>query len=122
MKGSLAMLDGSFSVSARRRRSLDALVRHVAESSVEAVYRLVADRIESMSVCEARGYVRARAGREIRRQARLAFSNQPGLNQAWETLVVLRATERVAPLAMRQLSSSRSRHIERDAATFRRVA
>ncbi|HEX6963290.1 MAG TPA: hypothetical protein VF175_15590, partial [Lacipirellula sp.] len=72
----------------------------------------VEGRISSMSVCEARGYIRARAAGEIRRQARLAFSQQPGVDAAWEPLVVLRATERVAPLALRQLSANRTRQAE----------
>jgi hypothetical protein len=103
------MLNRQFAVAARRRRALDALVRRIAEASVEAVCQLVGDRIALMTVCEARGYVRARAGREVRRQARLAFSQQPGVNSAWEPLVVLRAAERVAPLALRQLSAQRMR-------------
>lgn len=101
------MLSRHFGVAARRRRSLDALVRHVAEASVEAVSQLVSERVGTMSVCEARGYVRARAAAEIRRQARLAFSRQPGVDPVWESLVVLRATERVAPLALRYIASTR---------------
>jgi hypothetical protein len=106
------MLERRFAVAARRRRVLDALVRRIAEASVEAICQLVGDRTMSMSVCEARGYVRARAAREIRRQARIAFAQQPGVDAAWEPLVVLRATERVAPLALRQLSAARSRQVE----------
>jgi hypothetical protein len=103
------MRDRSHTLAARRRRSLDSLVRQVAEASVEAVCLLVGERIESMTLCEARGYVRARAGREIRRQARAAFANQPGMDPVWETLVVLRAAERIAPLALRKLTAARSR-------------
>ena len=94
-------------LAARRRRSIDALVRHVAESSVEAVCQLVIDRVREMPLCEARGYVRARASREIRRQARQAFANHSGVDAAWEPLVVLRATERVAPLALRRILADR---------------
>jgi hypothetical protein len=101
------MLERSFGVAARRRRTLDDLVRHVAEASVEAICRLVQERVETMGPCEARGYVRARAAREIRQQTRLAFSQQPGVDAGWELLVVVRATERVVPLAMRQLTAMR---------------
>lgn len=101
------MLERSFGVAARRRRTLDALVRHVAEASVEAICRLVQERVEAMGPCEARGYVRARAAREIRQQTRLAFSQQPGVDPSWELLVVVRSTERVVPLAMRQLAAIR---------------
>jgi hypothetical protein len=102
------MLERPYALAARRRRSIDALVRHVAESSVEAVCQLVIDRVQEMPLCEARGYVRARASREIRRQARQAFANHPGVDPAWEPLVVLRATERVAPLALRRILADRS--------------
>jgi hypothetical protein len=106
------MLERHFAVAARRRRALDALVRRIAESSVEAICQLVAERIDSMSMCEARGYVRARAAGEIRRQTKLAFSHQPGVDPAWQPLVVLRATERVAPLALRRISANRTRQAD----------
>jgi hypothetical protein len=106
------MLERRFALAARRRRMLDALVRRIAESSVEAICQLVGDGINSMSICEARGYVRARAAGEIRRQARIAFTQQPGVDAAWEPLVILRATERVAPLAMRQISAGRTHQAE----------
>jgi hypothetical protein len=105
------MFERSLGVAARRRRTLDALVRHVAEASVDAICRLVEDRIEAMGPCEARGYVRARAAREIRQQ--------PGVDASWELLVVVRSTERVVPLAMRQLAAMR---ISRQATTERRAA
>jgi hypothetical protein len=114
------MLDRRFAVAARRRRVLDSLVRRIAESSVEAICQLIGDRTRSMSVCEARGYVRARAAAEIRRQARLAFSQQPGVDAAWEPLVILRATERAAPLALRQLAAERAAH--KDTTSHRRAA
>jgi len=106
------MLERHFAVAARRRRVLDALVRRIADASVEAICQLVGNRVESMSVCETRGYVRARAAGEIRKQTRLAFSEQPGVDAMWEPLVILRATERVASLALRQLSAGRSRQEE----------
>lgn len=101
------MLHRPYGVAARRRRTLDALVCHVAEASVDAICRLVSERVEPMGPAEARGYVRARAAREIRQQTRFAFSQQPGVDPAWELLIVLRATERVIPLAMRQLTAMR---------------
>jgi hypothetical protein len=102
------MLDRHFALAARRRRVLDAMVRRIAESSVEAICLLIGDRTNSMSVCEARGYVRARAAIEIRRQTKLAFLQQPGVDAAWEPLVILRATERAAPMALRHLSAERA--------------
>jgi len=113
------MFDRPFGVAARRRQTLDALVRHVAEASVEAICRLVEDRIQTMGPCEARGYVRARAAREIRQQTRLAFSQQPGIDASWELLVVVRSTERVIPLAMRRLAAMR---LDRQTAAQRQAA
>jgi hypothetical protein len=89
---------------------------------VEAICRLVADRIESMTIGEARGYVRARAAGEIRRQTRLAFSQQPGVDPGWESLIVLRATERVGPLTMRQLASEREQPLQLRTRPARRAA
>jgi hypothetical protein len=91
-----------------RRRMVESLARHVAEMSLEPICRLVADRVATMSLCEARGYIRARSAREIRRQARLALATQPAADAAWELPVVLRATERVAPLALRRLMGART--------------
>ena len=113
------MLQRHFAVAARRRRMLDALVLRIAESGVDAICQLVQERVQPMGLCEARGYVRARSAAEIRRQARLAFAQQPGVDLAWEPLVVLRATERAASLALRQLFAFRSRQ---DAASKRHAA
>lgn len=106
------MFQRHFAIATRRRQALDALVRRIAESSVDAICQLVAGRVESMSVCEARGYVRARAAAEIRRQARAAFALQPGVDPAWEPLVVLRAVERAAPMALRQLAARGRQSVE----------
>jgi hypothetical protein len=106
------MFQRSQLLAVRRRRRLDALVAHVVESCAPAVMELVAERIKGMTLCESRGYVRARAAREIRRQARMAFSSQPGIDASWEPLVVLRASEKVAPVVLRQLSAMRSRQSE----------
>ena len=86
-----------------RRRLMDGVVRLVAEQSVAAVCRVVSSRISGMSMCEARGYIRARAGLEIRRQSRLALSRELGADADWENAVVARATERVVAQVMRQL-------------------
>jgi hypothetical protein len=108
------MFQRSQLLAVRRRRLLDSLVAHVVESCVRAVIELVAERLKGMTLCEARGYVRARAGREIRRQARMAFANQPGANAGWESLVVMRASEKVAPVVLRQISAMESRRFASD--------
>jgi hypothetical protein len=111
------MFQRSQLLAVRRRRRLDSLVAHVVESCVPAVIELVAERLKGMTLCEARGYVRARAGREIRRQTRVAFANQPAVHAGWQSLVVLRASEKVAPVVLRQISAMESRQ-----ATVRRAA
>lgn len=88
------------------RRSLDALVRQVAEQCAPAVSALTTGRVDSMSVCETRGYIRARAGVLVRRQTRVAMPRASANNAAVEAIVVARATERVVALVMRQLTSA----------------
>jgi hypothetical protein len=103
------MFQRSQLLAVRRRRLLDSLVAHVVESCVPAVIELVAERLNGMTLCEARGYVRARAGREIRRQARMAFASQPCVNAGWQSLVILRASEKVGPAVLRQISATAGR-------------
>jgi hypothetical protein len=86
-----------------RRRLMDGVVRLVAERSAAAVGRVVAGRVQGMSLCEMRGYIRARAGVEVRRQTRTALGREVNSDAAWENAVAARATERVVALVMRQL-------------------
>jgi hypothetical protein len=88
-----------------RRRTIDALVRQVAEASADVVVDIVADKLAGMGPCEARGYIRARAGREVRRRAWLAVRREAELSGAWEAIAV-RASDRVPPLVMRRLSAA----------------
>jgi hypothetical protein len=98
---------------AAARRSLDAMVREVAELSVENVCRLVADRVTSMTISEARGYTRARAAKEIRRHTRIVLPKHiAAADASWERAVIVRATDRVAPLVLRQLTAARIRNAE----------
>jgi hypothetical protein len=99
-------------VGAAARRSLDAMVRQVADLSVDAVSRLVADRVTKMTVSEARGYTRARAAKEIRRQTRLILPQHVAADADWQRAVIVRATDRVAPLVLRQLATERIRQAE----------
>jgi hypothetical protein len=65
-----------------------------------------------MSLCEARGYIRARAARELRRQCRILIARQPQVGPHWETAISQRAADRVAPLALRRLTAnSRQREV-----------
>ena len=81
---------------------VDALSRHVAELSIESVCELVGDQVERMKLSEARGYVRARAARIVRRQARLAMERDRAVDQAWIDVVARTAIERIVPLVLRQ--------------------
>jgi hypothetical protein len=101
-----------------RRGTIDALVRQVAEASVEVVCRMTADQVIGMGPCEARGYIRGRAGREIRRQARVALSRHMGVDAAAAAAIVARAADRVPSLVLRRLTAA----FQRVAAPQRRAA
>ena len=81
---------------------IDVLARQVADLSLESVCQLVGEHVTSMTFSEARGYVRARGSRIVRRNARLAISRQPGAELAWEDAIARAATERIVPLVLRQ--------------------
>jgi len=96
---------------ARRQRCIDAIARHVAEQSIDVVAELVKDHIQAMSLCEARGYIRARATAELRCKARLALRKIPEADAGWENEVVAKAADRVAPLALRQCAAQKRKAI-----------
>jgi len=81
---------------------IDALSRQVADLSLESVCQLVSGHVESMTFSEARGYVRARAGRVVRKQAQSTIRHQPHAKQAWVEAVTRAATEQIVPLVLRQ--------------------
>jgi len=80
----------------------DALARQVVEASLSAATELVAEQTSEMTLSEARGYVRARCGRIVRRQTRLAINRHPDANSTWTNTVVRIATERLVPLVLRE--------------------
>ncbi len=116
------MLGHFFRTRGSRRRWLDATARQLAELSAARVCGLAAGRVESMSVCETRGYIRARAGAEIRRQARAVAVRHRAADPALEAAVVARATERVVALTMRQLTTAAWRSPVSSAPLERRAA
>ena len=87
-------------------RSLDAIARQVADACLPAVCRLVAQTVAAMGPCEARGYIRGRSSREIRRTVRAALSRLPGAHPTWEAAITARAADRLPPLVMRQLAAA----------------
>lgn len=81
---------------------IDALAKQVVEESVAGVALLVADRMERMTLSEARGYVRARSHRIVRRHTSLALSRHSKTAQDWSAAIVRAATERLIPLVLRE--------------------
>jgi hypothetical protein len=106
-----------FSAAGSRRQTFDALVRHIAAASVDAVRSLVVDRAVGMGPTEARGYIRGRGGREVRKQTRLSLQRHAEADPAWETLLAQRAADRVAAMMLRELATV----VVRSGAAIRRV-
>ena len=82
--------------------AIDALVRQVADLSLEGVIERVSARIDDMTLSEARGYVRARAASVVRRQTSQAISQHQDATDDWAGMIVPAATERLVPLVLRQ--------------------
>ncbi len=110
MLGQLLVARGS------RRQTFDALVRHVAAVSVDAVRTLVVDRVIGMGPAEARGYIRGRGGRELRLQARLTVRRHTEIDPSWESMIAQRASDRVAAMLLREFSGVMIRAGQRRAA------
>jgi len=84
-------------------KEIESLARQVVDSSVEGVCQRVGQRMDNMTLSEARGYIRARAASTIRRHTRLILSQQKNANPAWAASIVRTSTERIIPLVLRQL-------------------
>ena len=80
---------------------IEALARQVAELSLESATALVTGKMDGMSLSEARGYVRARATRIVRRQTRIAIIGHPQALSCWSEPIVRQATEKLVPLVLR---------------------
>lgn len=78
------------------------LANQVAEASLSDAIRLISTELAGMSLAEARGYVRARCGRLVRRQTRIAIKALPTADASWSPAVVSIATERLIPLVLRE--------------------
>jgi hypothetical protein len=98
------MLRQLFAAARSRRQAIDALVRQISEASAAAVEPLVRRRVARMSPCEARGYIRARAGVDIRRRTRAAVAARTDVAMPWE-MIAARASERVGGLVQRRLAA-----------------
>ncbi|MEM9353338.1 MAG: hypothetical protein AAGA92_10020 [Planctomycetota bacterium] len=85
---------------------VESVVRQVADASVESVCSRVSDSARGMGLSETRGYIRARAGLVVRRQARLAVKHA-GVHPSLESTVRRDATERLVPVVMRIMERER---------------
>ncbi len=80
---------------------IEALARQVADDSIADVAALVAFRVASMSLSEARGFIRARSAQIVRRSTRLAINRHPAATSDWTAAIIRSATERLIPLVLR---------------------
>lgn len=87
-------------------RRVEAVVRQVAEQSLAEVCQLVRNRMDGMSLAEARGYIRARAAQFVLRHARQVIADSTDINFADLALVTQIATERLLPQVLRQTKVS----------------
>ncbi|MCA9230828.1 MAG: hypothetical protein KDA57_09260 [Planctomycetales bacterium] len=92
--------------------AIEALIRQVAELSIEGVCEKVSARIDDMTLSEARGYVRARAAQVVQRQTRLVLLQHREAQSDWAVQIVPAATERLIPLVIRQAGVGVPRPIE----------
>jgi len=81
-------------------RKIESLALQVAETSVAGVHLRVLGCLATMTTSEARGFIRARAGQEIRRQTRILLARQQQPGNDWEARIVRLATEKVIPLML----------------------
>lgn len=83
-------------------RRMEGLVHQVAEQSLAEVCQLIRNRVDSMSLAEARGYARARAAQIVLRHARQVIADLRERNSADLATVTQAATERLLPQVLRQ--------------------
>lgn len=93
-----------------------ALAKQVLEASLDEAKQLVADEVTEMSLAEARGYVRARCGLIVRRQARLVISRDHEADSSWAAAVARSAIEQLVPVVIRDLKVGIPRRMELRAA------
>jgi hypothetical protein len=91
----------------RRERALDAAAREIADLCLDEVCRAVSERVFRMGLGEARGYIRARSMPQVRRHSPAVLNKLADLPAGWEPLVLSRAADCVAPLALRRITARR---------------
>ena len=91
-------------VSGYSSRNSDAIVKQVVEASVSGACEIVSDKVQFMSLSEARGYIRARAAEVVRRESRLALNRTRGTGAYSLKSIVRTATERLIPVVLKKTS------------------
>ena len=87
----------------RRARLVAELSQQVAEGSHNAVWTKVRDRVASMRLAEARGYVRARAVSSIADEADRMLCLSGLIDRGVRSQIIEEATDRVVTLVFRDL-------------------
>lgn len=85
------------------QKKIEQLSRQIAEQSVDFVCQLTARSTAGMTLCETRGYIRARAGAEIRKQTRVQLASEKASLAENQAAIVAKATDLVVPKVLRQL-------------------
>lgn len=86
-----------------RPKEIERISCDVAEQCREAVHARLRDTIRKMSLSEARGYIRARAGHVVRRETRIALPGDSRHAVQARGRIVHLATERVVHSVIRDL-------------------
>ncbi len=84
-----------------------ATARQIAKQSRDDVWSRIRDLIFEMDVPEARGYVRARAAKIVRREVHALANSMQGIDADCRRLVTSIATERVVQLVIAEVVSQR---------------
>ncbi|REJ67793.1 MAG: hypothetical protein DWQ31_10445 [Planctomycetota bacterium] len=85
------------------RQELINLVRQVSDRSFPIVQQQAVSRIGTMSLAEARGYVRARARGVVRRQLEVCLTRRYAIDAALQERIGLHACERVVHLVIGEM-------------------
>jgi hypothetical protein len=88
-------------------REIEEHARQLAKLSVDGVRQRVESRISSMTTSEIRGFIRALAAHVVRRQNRIRLAGRRSLPSNWQAAVIRKATDRLVPMVMHELSKTK---------------
>lgn len=92
------------SLTQSHHRLIDAPARQIADLCSLEVVELVAGQTDQMTLCEIRGYIRARAARAVRRRVQICLADATDL-RPYEALLRRRAIDCLVPVVMRRLAA-----------------